>query len=534
MKKFLLLFLFITASFTMHAQFPGKGRYLAPIFTKVDVSNLTVYGANYTVLGLLGGGKNTIKQPLVCKVYTPNGDATTNRPVVIYLHTGNFLPQSVTRSPSGTIDDSTAVEICTRLARMGYVAISADYRIGWNPADSTAERRTNLLINAAYRGLHDVKNCVRYVKANNATLGIDTTKIAVWGQGTGGYIAMAAASLDNYNEILLTKYPVGKFILSNGNAMVIYKFPVGHPLAGWVVNGDVEGKELGRVPNIGVPTVPPAGDTLNLPNLPANTSNFQFCVNMGGALGDMSWLDKNTPPMISFQAPYDPFAPYKSAVLSVPIAPGVSLPVVEVQGAYSTQQYIDDSTKVNDIFDKILPAYDPYKALLTARIGKSIRGLFPVLGDANTDSSPWDFWSTDTLVNKYGPNGLATNPKMSATKARSYIDSMFIFYAPRACVALKLPCASAVTSAEDLIQDASVKLNIYPNPTNGDINFESDTYNPIKNIELFDIAGKSVRLVKNINLSNIKLTRNGLSKGVYIAKVQFAGGILSKKIMIED
>jgi Secretion system C-terminal sorting domain/Carboxylesterase family len=531
MKKFLLLFLFFAATFTLQAQFPGKGRYLAPIFPKVDVSNFTVYGFNYTVLGILAGGSNTIKQPLACKIYTPNGDATINRPVVIYLHTGNFLPQIRTMSPSGTVDDSTAVEICTRLAKMGYVAISADYRIGWNPIDSTAPRRTSSLINAAYRGLHDVKTCVRYLKANSATLGIDSTKIAVWGQGTGGYIAMAAASLDNYAKIVNTKYPADKFKV-NGVPMVTWKLPSNHPtLPNFVVNGDVEAKELGRVPDFGVVTKPPAGDTLNLPNWVANTSNFQFCVNMGGALGDLTWLDKNTPPMISFHAPYDQNAPYKSAVLSVPVGAGVSLPVVEVQGGYSTQEYIDDSTKVNNIFDKILPAYDPYKAMLATRIGKPIRGLFPILGDTISDSSPWDFWAS---TNTYNVQGLASNPRMSANKARLYIDSIMTFYAPRACVALKLPCASAVTSAEDLIQDASVKLNVYPNPTSGDINFESDTYNPIKNIELFDIAGKSVISVKNINFSTFRMNRNGLSKGVYIAKVQFAGGILSKKIMIED
>jgi Secretion system C-terminal sorting domain/Carboxylesterase family len=531
MKKTLLLLLLFIATFSTQAQFVGKGRYLSPTFSKVDVSGLTVYGSNFTVLPLLAGGKNTARQPLVCKIYTPNGDANTKRPVVIYLHTGNFLPQSITRSPSGTLDDSTAVEICTRLAQMGYVAISADYRIGWNPGDSTAERRTNQLINAAYRGLHDVKNCVRYVKANNVALGIDSTKITVWGQGTGGYLSMAAASLDNYTEILFTKFPVNKFILSNGNPMVIWKLPANHPqLPNWVINGDVEGKELGRVP-LGIVGPPPGGDTLNSPNLTANTSNFQFCVNMGGALGDASWLDKNTPPMISFQAPYDPFAPYKSAVLSVPVGPGVSLPVVEVQGSYSTQLYIDDSTKVNDIFDRITPAFDPYKSMLTSRIGKSIRGLFPVLGDTITDSSPWDFWAP---TNPNNAVGLSTNPRMSPAKARSYIDSMMIFFAPRACVALNLPCASLVTGSEDLLNPNSYNVNVYPNPTPGDFIIEAEVTKSIKNIELFDITGKSVRLIRNINSNQFKLNRGNLSNGVYFAKVQFEEGIITKKIMIED
>ena len=78
-------------------------------------------------------------------------------------------------------------------------------------------------------------------------------------------------------------------------------------------------------------------DTLCFPNHVNHTSDFAMCVNMGGALGDLSWLDAKTPPIVSIQCPYDPFAPYDDAVLNVPI-PGGQLPVVRVQGSLAVQR----------------------------------------------------------------------------------------------------------------------------------------------------------------------------------------------------
>lgn len=45
---------------------------------------------------------------------------------------------------------------------------------------------------------------------NNDPYGIDSDKIVVWGQGTGGYIPLAAAYLDRYQEIVLDKFIIRK------------------------------------------------------------------------------------------------------------------------------------------------------------------------------------------------------------------------------------------------------------------------------------------------------------------------------------
>ncbi len=58
--------------------------------------------------------------------------------------------------------------------------------------------------------MQDAKTCVRYfrkdVATNGNSYGIDYTKIAVGGQGSGGYISLAYASLDKLSEIQLQKF----------------------------------------------------------------------------------------------------------------------------------------------------------------------------------------------------------------------------------------------------------------------------------------------------------------------------------------
>ena len=128
MKKFLTLALGFMAICQMDAQV----RYLNEVFTDVNVTTDVLYGQNVTVLPLLQGAPPSA-QPLVCDIYEPAGDTETDRPLMIYIHTGNFLPQYLNGSAVGTKSDSVAVELCSRYAKMGYVVASIDYRLGWNP-----------------------------------------------------------------------------------------------------------------------------------------------------------------------------------------------------------------------------------------------------------------------------------------------------------------------------------------------------------------------------------------------------------------
>ncbi len=521
MKKSLLL-LFVCILFGTIAEAQSV-RYLDPVYTAAQVrrTDSVMYAVNKSMLAFYTALKSSFPQALHADIYQPPAtDVETKRPLVIFLHTGNFLPVNQV-GPSGSLRDSVAIEICTRFARMGYVAASADYRLGWNPFLAQEEAKRLTLINASYRGIQDLRSCIRFFKLNAATYGIDTNKIMVFGQGTGGYISLGAATLDNFSKIPNTEYGTNKFFYG-GTTMVQE-----------ARNGNIFGTSFGVVPATSTDTFTRPGDTLCLPNnlgtaAYAPTSDFKMQVNLGGALGDLTWADANSTPILSFHAPYDLYAPYADGVLRVGSPTGPQ-PVIRVQGADSVVRKMNRLGR-NNIFRGLTAAADPFKAIFDARTGGHVTGLYPILGDTLTDSSPWDFWAAS---NPQNVTGLGTNPRMTPARARLYIDTIMRVVAPRACLALNLSCKGVVTSTEELLQASTTKLSVAPNPAQNYVTFESDATNPMQAIEIYDMSGRMVKQAK-VDTHQFNMMRGSLPTGMYIAKVKFEGGILSKKIVFED
>ena len=272
----------MTAVQTVFAQ-----RYTNEIFTSVQVTPSVVYGMNKEVLT----GAPVMKN-LTMDVYEPAGDVQTTRPLIIYMHTGSFLPPVINGNPTGSRYDSTVVEMCKQFARRGYVVAAMSYRLGWNPVSSDQDVRTGSLLQAVYRAMQDAKACVRYFReeatVNANPFRVDTSKIILGGQGTGGYIAMAYASVDKLSEINLSKF------ISNTTNMS-YGFIAGQSYVLQPIWGDFDGY---------------GGDTTyNYPNNHVGYNNrVQFVFNMGGALGDSSWLEAGDAPMVAFHVAGDPFA----------------------------------------------------------------------------------------------------------------------------------------------------------------------------------------------------------------------------------
>lgn len=479
----------------------GQNRYLDRVFNGVSVET-EFYATNYTILyvPILGHSKLV---PLAADIYQATEDTATKRPLILYFHTGNFLPFPQNQSPSGTYRDSTVITMCKRLAQMGYVVASCDYRLGWNPTSADQETRVSTLINAAYRGVQDANSAIRYFKLNANRLGVDTNKIALLGQGTGGYISVNTAALDKYSKIGSTQFPADKFISST----------TGFPYVAEIVNGDIEGTKWGIIP----PGLPLAGDTLCKPNNEGPSSDFQLGINLGGAIGDLSWMDENTPPLISFQSPTDPFAPYTSGVL---IVPGQNLPVVEVQGAFLIQN-VADEFGLNESFDKLF--LDPISEE-AYRKNDGLNGLYPLYrpfvegGDTLIyDSSPWDFWAPDNQNNAIG---LLTNPNMSKEKAVAYMDTIIGFFAPRACLALDLGCNLDGFLKNKHISQLEAGVLASPNPADAEIRISSES-KVIKNIIIFDNLGRAVRAIDKVNDTEFTLQRNDLRAGLYYAQVNF-------------
>lgn len=495
MKKTLLAFsLFIMVLISAY----GQKRYLEPVFSGVS-KNTVIYGHNFHVLYVPVTG-HTALQPLVADVYQPDGDTETARPLILYFHSGNFLPFPQNQSVSGTRSDSTIVEMSRRLAKMGYVVASCDYRLGWNPVAPEQADRVSTLINAAYRGVQDARTAVRYFKANAGTFGIDTSKIVLWGQGTGGYITLATSTLDSYTKVVTTTNPEGKFVAANGFPMVIEQ-----------INGNIWGTSFGIIPvGLGLPL---EGDTLCIPNNVGPSSNFQLCVNMGGALGDISWLDANTLPIISFQTTTDPFAPYHDDVL---IVPGPNLPVVQVQGSYEVQKSAHN-LGINKAFaDKTF--IDPLSQYVST-INDGFEGLYPIFRANPYDSSPWDYW--DRATNPNDASGILTNPDMSFAKASLFMDTIINYFAPRSCLVLNLGCdLTDYVSSTKTISAEVAGVSASPNPA-GDFVIIKSENKKIHGIVLYDGNGRTLTAIPNIMNKEYRLERNNIPPGVYYAQVRF-------------
>lgn len=537
----------------------GQQRYLTEVFTNAQISVTpdVTYGTNIDFLTSNFGSPlvpaniqelQTLvatNQPIPAAYFNP-GDASTGvkvtnvqmdiyapssladdvlqRPVVVYLHTGNALPPPINGSPTGMRKDSTAVEVCRRMARRGYVAISMSYRGGWNPLAATEEERRGQLLNAIYRALHDTRQCIRTLKAEAAganTYGIDPNKIIVYGEGTGGYISLANATLDKPAELYIEKFRPDPF-----NENVSY----------------VDSNQVGNLQGF--------GGALNLYRPNGFEATSHFCVNMGGALADTSWLEPGDVPMVSFHTVFDPFAPFTEGIVIVPTTGG---PVVPVQGPNLFMELVNEygnnssfATLPGSNADFSIRARSLYGITVqTVDIRSNVEGLFPFIRPRGTppfsdEASPWQFWDPNspiaTTVVSQGPPpitahqaSLLSNPDMSPQKARAYLDTVMAYLNPRIVCALELGPCSLVSIPENDPIAAGVEL--YPNPANDQFTVISSAA-AIRNFEMFDLNGRLVR-ASSVNSDRLVIQRQGLDAGVYFVQLQYAQGSVIRRVVLE-
>lgn len=525
MKKLntLLLLFFTLVTFQLGAQV----RYLGEVFSEVEVQYDIPFATNLSILRF----PDIAPVQLTMDVYQPKGDTLAERPVALYFHTGSFLPQYINGQITGGKLDSTTVEVCTRLAKAGYVAIAATYRQGWNPVSPEQDVRTGTLLQAAYRGIQDGRSLVRFLRKDVAEgsnqFKVDTSRIVAWGQGTGGYLSMGMAYLNSY-EKEIAGLESGKFLDANLIPYVVTQR-----------DGDINGE-------VAAP--------LNLPNHPGYSSDIHLAINMGGALGDISWIDEGEPPMVSFHVATDPFAPFADGPVIVPTTGDF---VVNVSGSRTATQRSNELGN-NDVLEPANMEANLLNAIVNAL--KPVPFQFPgqsatTLGEDNcypfitpgfrVGSGPWDWWDKNTLdviipfVNaQFGTtlsadtlhqNGLITNPDMSAAKARRYIDTIMMYSLPRAFYALDLSGSSGIQEA--ILQDAKVNLKIGPNPASEAVYIQTGAEYPIKDLAVYDLNGRLLRTHYHIEENSFTLERRELEPGMYVVMMRFKEGILTKKVL---
>ena len=191
----LLLITLLSLGLTSNSQ----NRYLDEVFSSVQITDSVMYAQNVSIEPMLIGLGPAL-MPIYCDIYEPVGDTLTERPVIILAHTGSFLPPVANGQATGSIKDSSIVEQCKRWAKKGYVAVAMTNRLGWNPTSTDQNVRTSTLLQASYRAIQDAKAMVRYMRMtedNGNPYGIDPNKIVLGGQGTGAYISLGYATLDD-------------------------------------------------------------------------------------------------------------------------------------------------------------------------------------------------------------------------------------------------------------------------------------------------------------------------------------------------
>jgi len=99
-------------------------RYLDEVFESVVKTENVVYGNAPDLPFLFWFEWNTYDIDLEMDIYEPVGDTLTNRPVIIFAHTGSFF--------SGHNETDDMVDLAISAAKRGYVAISINYRLGLN------------------------------------------------------------------------------------------------------------------------------------------------------------------------------------------------------------------------------------------------------------------------------------------------------------------------------------------------------------------------------------------------------------------
>ncbi len=498
MKKLLLFSAFLalmTLAIPVSAQ-----RYLSEVFSTVTRTTNIMYASNITVIT---GGPTL--DTLLFDAYTPDGDTMSERPVVIVAHTGSFLPSPQNGQATGSRKDSAVVDMCRKLAKRGFVAIAMEYRFGWNPVASTQEGRTGTLLNAAYRGIQDARTLVRFLRTDIAAGNqwkLNGNKITVGGMGTGGYIAFGAAYLDSYDEINL-----GKFLDGTGASFVDTS-----------LSGDVEGKW---------------NRPLNIGNYPSQSSAIQFAFNLGGAVGDSTWIEAGEVPMASASVPSDPFAPY---VYGAVIVPTTGQFVVNVSGSKGAQSRIQ-RLGINSSYDT--QTYIDPTSLQAATVNGGLNGLFPFFRPGpGPESAPWEYW--DSLYWKNVPHptlgnfhlaGLATNPDMSRAKEMAYLDSSLSFIVPRLVCSMGLANCAAATGASDQV-NADMHVTVYPNPSASYVNIAAENGgNIISAITVTDLSGRQVKVATGINNATYRLDHADLSPGMYFLTIQTRKGIVTQKVL---
>jgi acetyl esterase/lipase len=530
MKKILLP---LISCFVLLGTVFGQERYVDEVFTDFTVDSNVVYAQNLTVLAAqanppqpyLPTGQFGIPA-LAFDLYQPVGDTVAERPLIIVLHTGTFAPIIYNGNPTGMRDDFATSQMCQSYAKRGYAVANLEYRLGWNPAAPTQAEKAASLMKAVYRAIQDTKSAVRYFRADyesGNTYGIDTSRIILSGQGSGGWVALGYASLDKLAEIQLPKF----LDLSDPSNPIA--------LIDTAVIGDWDGY----------------GGVYNVENNVGYSNDVHMVCSMGGGIGDLSWLEAGDVPMCAVHCPTDPVAIYTTGDVAVA---QIGVVTTDISGSYDVMVKANGLGN-NSVLDPVNAGSDTYTLAAQAAsanaqgmtdfggtvVGAPVDNVFPFITQNPYEASPWDLWDSTTTVYiatvilglpaqagiDAHVSALAQNPDMSPMKSLSYIDSTLGYFCRRIVRGTNLDGLSGIEE-----MDASdLGIQIYPNPASQNITIHADK-GTISSIRMYSTTGELVLAESGLSSNLVYLDNLKLKEGLYLCSIEIDGQTITKRVIL--
>ncbi len=242
MKKITTLLVLILFSAITYAQ--CNGRYQTEIFSSVTVTEVN-YSDVYT--------DNAHEMD----IYTPDGDAEINRPLILFIHGGSFY--------GGDKANVDCQDFCETFAKKGYVTASVNYRLVSLINIGSFLANHDEQYEEVLKATVDIKAAIRYFRkdfANGDTYGIDPNTIFAGGTSAGGVTAVHLAYIDNISDLPTTPLDIQAVATSLGG-----------------LEGDAG--------NIGY------------------SSEVSGVISFAGGINTLSWINANDEPLVSCQGDAD-------------------------------------------------------------------------------------------------------------------------------------------------------------------------------------------------------------------------------------
>ena len=253
--------------FILSSLFGQNTRYLDEVFDEIQKTEDVIYGNSPDLPFIFLFEWNTQNIDLDMDIYEPAGDTLSNRPAIIFLHSGAFF--------SGNNNADDMVDLSIQSAKRGYVSFNMNYRLGLNILSSYSWER------AVYRGVQDLSAAIRFIRQHSNEYGIDPGKIYVWGSSAGSFIGLHLAFTEDDER------PESTY-------------------------GSFSDPDLGCIDCSG--------------NNFIQNSKPNAVISCWGAIGDLEWIEPdNNVPILMFHGDLDPIVPFDSGY---PFTIDIALPFV--------------------------------------------------------------------------------------------------------------------------------------------------------------------------------------------------------------